>query len=152
MRQKTKNEIPRLTRGSTRKDAGFTLLEVLVVLAILALVAGLVAPRVMGIFGRAQGDVAHMQIQNITTATDMFRLDVGRFPSTKEGLEALVNRPAGLKRWNGPYLKGGEVPADPWGNAYSYEAPSEGKALRVISLGADGKTGGSGDDEDVSGP
>ena len=134
-------------------EGGFTLLELLVVLVILGLIGALVAPRVMGLLGRAKGDIARIQIENFRTSMDLFRLDLGRYPSSAEGLKALVVRPAGLDRWNGPYLDGDDAPADPWGHAYRYEVPGQGgRPYRVTSYGADGKPGGEGEDADVAGP
>lgn len=142
-----------LPNQKCRKDAGFTLLELLVVLAILALLAAIVGPRVMGVLGQAKSDVARTQMENIATSLDLLNLDMGRYPSAGEGLEALVRKPAGVQRWNGPYLNGKEVPLDPWGRAYIYEAgQGEGSAYRLRSLGADGQVGGEGDNADIVKP
>lgn len=139
--------------GRDTREGGFTLLELLVVLVILGLIGTLVAPRVMGLLGRAKGDVARIQIENLATSLDLFRLDVGRYPTASEGLPALVVKPSGLDRWNGPYIDGTAAPEDPWGRAYVYEARGEGgRPYRIVSLGADGKPGGEGEDADVAGP
>lgn len=115
--------------------AGFTLVELLVVLAIMAMLAGLVAPRVMDYFGRAKVDTAKLQLENIAAALELHRLDVGRYPTNPEGLQALV-APTGAARWQGPYLKGGAVPLDPWGRPYRYRIPgTEGRSFDVFSSG-----------------
>ncbi len=131
------------------REAGFTLLELLVVLAILALLAGLVAPRVMGYLAGAKRETAELQIRRLSTVLEYYRLDTGRYPTTAEGLKALVERPPGAGRWNGPYLEGG-LPRDPWGNPYVYRAPAEGAPYEILSLGADGRPGGEGEDADIS--
>ncbi|WP_313080257.1 type II secretion system major pseudopilin GspG [Pulveribacter sp.] len=125
---------------------GFTLIELLVVLAILTLLAGLVGPRVLNQLGGAKSKTAAVQIADLDKSLELFKLDVGRYPTTEEGLEALVKRPGSVNGWAGPYLKGG-VPTDPWGNAYRY-ANSAGK-LDIVSLGADGAPGGDGENADI---
>lgn len=133
-----------------RNQRGFTLLELLVVLAILGLLAGLVAPRVIEYFSRAKSDTARLQVENLSAALDLYRLDVGRYPTQTEGLAALMRRPAGVAQWGGPYLKGSEVPADPWGNAYNYRAPGrDGRAFDLYTLGADAAAGGEGENRDI---
>lgn len=136
-------------RKAHGSEAGFTLLELLVVLAILALLAGLVAPRVMGYFTTAKRETAEIQIRRLSTILEYYRLDTGRYPTAAEGLRALVERPAGAERWNGPYLEGG-LPLDPWGHPYVYRAPADGAPYEILSLGADGRPGGEGEDADVS--
>ena len=133
-----------------RRDGGFTLVELLVVLVILALLAGLVAPRVMGYLGGARQQTAAMQIDNLSTALDLYRLDVGRYPSAEEGLAALVDAPAAAGRWRGPYLSGRTIPVDPWGNPYQYAAPGAHGDFDLLSFGADGRPGGDGDDADIT--
>lgn len=137
--------------GDTRRrQRGFTLVELLVVLVILGLLFGLVVPRTIDYLSRAKSDVAKMQVQNLEQALDLYRLDVGRYPTQDESLRALVNKPASAQRWNGPYVKGGELPQDPWGRAYLYEMPSKrGLAYDLYSLGADGARGGDGENADV---
>ena len=116
-------------------SAGFTLVELLVVLAIMAMLAGLVAPRVMDYFGRAKIDTAKLQIENIAAAMELHRLDVGRYPTNPEGLQALV-APTGAPRWQGPYLRGGAVPLEPWGRPYRYRIPgTDGRSFDVYSSG-----------------
>ncbi|MDR2031595.1 MAG: type II secretion system major pseudopilin GspG [Azoarcus sp.] len=133
-----------------RRRAGFTLIEILVVLAIIGLIAGLVGPRVMNALSGARTDSAELQIKNIEAAADMFKIDTGRYPNAAEGLNALVTRPSGLAGWNGPYLKETTVPKDPWGNDYIYEIPSRhGGSFDLYSLGADKAPGGEGENADV---
>lgn len=137
-------------RRSRRREAGFSLVELLVVLAILALLAGYVGPQVIGYFGRAKQQTAETQIEGLRAALDLFLLDVGRYPTGPEGLEALVRPPRGAAGWQGPYLQDEAVPADPWGNAYLYAARGD-RRPSVRSLGADGVEGGEGDAADLGG-
>ena len=133
------------------KSRGFTLVELLVVLAILAMLAGLVGPRVMGQLGGARSKSAGIQIRDFEQALEMYRLDVGRYPGNEDGLEALVQQPSGVNGWNGPYLRNSQLPQDPWGNAYQYSFPGSGGAdFSIISYGADNAPGGEGEDADVS--
>lgn len=134
-------------------SAGFTLVEVLVVIIVIALLASLVAPNVFRHLGTAKDATARSQIQMLGAALDAYRLDNGRYPSTEQGLEALSLAPAlelRSRNWRGPYLRG-VVPVDPWGNAYVYRSPSAGTRLGfdLLSLGADGQEGGDGDDADI---
>lgn len=118
------------------------------VLAILALLAGLVGPRVLGQLGGAKSKTAQVQIADLDKTLELFKLDVGRFPSTEEGLTALVTKPASVASgWNGPYLKGG-LPSDPWGRPYKYALKPDGSA-EIVSLGADGAAGGDGENADL---
>jgi len=135
-----------LTRRKTRSAKGFTLIELLVVLAILTLLAGLVGPRVLGQLGGAKTKTAGVQIADLDKSLELFKLDVGRFPSSEEGLNALVNKPGNAAGWNGPYLKGG-VPTDPWGKPYQYAL--NGGVVEIVSFGADGVAGGEGENADV---
>ena len=128
---------------------GFTLVELLVVIAILGLLASLVGPRVIKRFGDAKADAARLQIADLGAGLDVFFLDVGRYPSTTEGLEALVIDPGSIEGWNGPYLKKSAVPEDPWGQAFVYKAPGDHGPYDLSSAGADGRTGGEGDAADV---
>jgi general secretion pathway protein G len=130
--------------------SGFTLIELLVVLAILGMIVAFVTPQVLKYLGRAKTDAAHIQIENLAGALDLFRLDVGRYPTQTEGLEALVEHPSGLNSWNGPYLKQKSIPADPWGRAYVYKIPGDHGDYDLYSLGADGAPGGTGENQDVT--
>lgn len=131
-----------------RHSRGFTLIELLVVLVILTLLAGLVGPRVLDQLGGARSRTAKIQINEIEQSLDLFKLDVGRYPSDAEGLRALVERPATAQGWTAPYLKKG-LPTDPWGAAYLYKNPGRNGGPDVFSLGADGKPGGDGENADV---
>ncbi|MBN9429523.1 MAG: type II secretion system major pseudopilin GspG [Burkholderiales bacterium] len=135
--------------ASRRRALGFTLVELLVVLAILGLLAGLVGPRVLSQLGGAKSKTAAVQIKDLEQAVELFKLDVGRFPTPAEGLESLVTRPASAPGWNGPYLKKGGVPRDPWGNAYAYEAPGKRGDVDIYTYGADNAPGGEGENADV---
>ena len=131
-----------------RQISGFTLVELLVVLAILGMLAALVGPQVLNQLGGAKSKSATIQIRDFEQALELYKLDVGRFPRSGEGLEALVRQPSGAKGWNGPYLKKDELPMDPWGNPYEYRV--SGSKIEIISYGADGRAGGSDEDADVS--
>jgi len=135
-----------------RRAAGFTLIELLVVLLILGMIAGLVGPQVMKHLGESKTKAAKLQIEELSTTLDMFKLDAGRYPDSQEGLQALVQAPPSLAadRWRGPYLKKQAVPKDPWGNDYQYVAPGKHGAFDIVSLGSDGKEGGEGDAKDVA--
>ena len=133
---------------SLRKSAGFTLIELLVVLAILTLLAGLVGPRVLNQLGGAKSKTAGVQIADLEKSLELFKLDVGRFPTTEEGLQALSVKPASANGWNGPYIKG-TVPSDPWGKPYKYTSPSATGGVEILTLGADGAPGGDGENVDV---
>ena len=136
-------------RRQSGTEAGFSLIELLVVLAILGLLIGLVAPPIIRYFGRAKSDVAKVQIHELESALDLYRLDLGRYPTQSEGLKALAEKPAGLDRWQGPYLKQGTVPNDPWGHAYRYRIPGEHGEYDLYSLGADDAPGGTGENQDI---
>jgi len=131
-----------------RGEKGFTLIEVLIVMVILGLLAALVAPRMFGKVGKSRQKAAKAQIALFETALDTYRLDVGKYPTTEQGLEALREKPEDAERWDGPYLPK-EIPTDPWGHAYVYRSPGENGEFDIISLGGDGKEGGEGEDEDV---
>lgn len=132
-----------------QRQAGFTLIELMIVLFILGLLTALVAPRMMGRVGKAKQKAAQTQIQMLATALEMFYLDVGRYPTEDEGLKVLYERPANLPSWNGPYLEKG-VPKDPWGHDYVYKCPGENRPFDIISYGADGAPGGEGENQDIS--
>jgi general secretion pathway protein G len=126
-----------------RKD-GFTLVEILVVITIIGLIMGLVGPRVLNYLSESKAKAAAIQMQSFSSALDLFYLDLGRYPTTNEGLAALVQRPAGTTGWNGPYLKNSAVPNDPWGHPYKYRSPSDHGPFEIVSLGPSGKEGGVG--------
>ena len=135
----------RTRRGSARdRQGGFTLVEMLVVITIIGLIMALVGPRVLNYLSDSRVKSAKIQIQSFSAALDLFYLDAGRYPTGAEGLDALVRPVTGIGAWNGPYVKGGKIPADPWGNAYVYRVPGERSAYEIRSLGADGQEGGSG--------
>lgn len=121
-----------------RRSAGFTLVEVLVVLVIIGMVMGLVGPRVLGYLADSKVKTARIQIENIASAVDLFYLDNGRYPEASEGLAALVDRPNDLTAWNGPYLKSGAVPVDPWGKPYIYRMPGPRGPFEILSSGIPG--------------
>ena len=128
---------------------GFTLLELLVVVAIIGLLAGYVGPKYFGQLGKAEVKAARAQIDGLEKALDQYRLDVGRYPPTDLGLNALMVKPAAVNKWEGPYLKK-EVPLDPWGKAYVYKCPGEHSEFDLLSYGRDGAPGGSGEDADIT--
>ncbi len=131
-------------------EAGFTLVELLVVLVILVLLASLVAPRVIGYLGSSRSKAARVQIQSLSTALELYKVDIGRYPSASEGLKALVEAPPGAASWNGPYLTKKDVPNDPWGRPYSYRSPGQHGPFDISSLGADNQPGGTGENEDIT--
>jgi general secretion pathway protein G len=131
-------------------QAGFTLIELLVVLVILVLLASLVAPRVIGYLGSSRTKAAKVQIQSLSTALELYKVDTGRYPTTSEGLKALVVAPVDATSWNGPYLTKKEVPSDPWGRPYTYRSLGEHGAFDITSLGADNQPGGTGENEDIT--
>jgi general secretion pathway protein G len=128
---------------------GFTLIELLVVLLILGLLAGLVGPRVLKSLGGAKTNTAQLQIEEFGVGLDLFHLEVGRYPTTEEGLQSLSTTPTGVSNWNGPYLKKNDIPVDPWGNAYHFRAPGEHSDYDLYSFGRDNADGGEGEDQDV---
>jgi general secretion pathway protein G len=130
-------------------EAGFTLVEMLVVIAIIGLIMGLVGPRVLGYLGESKVKATRLQIESFASALDLFYLDAGRYPTSSEGLAALAQRPDSAGIWNGPYLKTGIVPTDPWGHAYLYRAPGEHGPYAIVSLGSDGQEGGDGTAADI---
>ncbi len=131
------------------RQAGFTLIELMIVLFILGLLAALVAPRLMGRVGKAKQKTAQAQIQMLATALDLFHLDVGRYPSDEEGLKVLYQAPENVPGWAGPYLDKA-VPKDPWGREYVYKCPGEHGPYDLVSYGADGQPGGEGENADVT--
>ena len=130
---------------------GFTLIELLVVMAILAMLAGLVGPKVMNALGESKSKTARVQLEELSAALDIYRLDTGNYPRNEQGLAALVKRVDGLENWNGPYLKKPKLPKDPWGADYVYRYPGEHGDYDLYSLGADGVEGGEGEAKDING-
>lgn len=137
-------------RDGRLKDGGYTLTEILVVMAVIGLIAAVLTPGLVGQLGRARAKTAQMQLETIASGVEMFRADVGRYPTDSEGLNVLVNQPSDAEGWTGPYLKNARVLQDPWGNAVSYK--SEGRSFVVRSLGADGAASGFGLDRDLVAP
>ena len=130
------------------RSSGFTLIELLVVLAIIALLAGLVGPSVLNQLGGAKTKTAKIQIKDLEMSLEMYKLDVGTYPSSSEGLQSLVEKPSDADGWNGPYLKS-DIPKDPWKNDYYYVYPGTRADIDIYSLGQDGAQGGDGEDSDV---
>lgn len=139
-------------RRNTRwgRKTGATILEVLIVLSIIALIAAVVGPRVIGYLGTAKAETADLQIKNLASAVQLFYVDTGRFPSEAEGLSVLLARPAGDAAWNGPYMPTEEALVDPWARDYLYEPPANDGSFSIRSLGRDGAVGGSGEDADLA--
>ena len=134
-------------------EAGFTLLELLVVLVIIGLISGLVGPQVMSLLGKAKSDVAKVQMDNIAGSLNLFNLDIGRYPTNNEGLSALIKKPSNMPQWSGPYLTNDVIPNDPWNRPYMYTQPgTNGKPYQLKSLGADGAIGGQAEDADITKP
>ena len=131
------------------RQAGFTLIELMIVLFILGLLAALVAPRLMGRVGKAKQKTAQAQIQMLATALDLYHLDVGRYPTDEEGLKSLSAKPESQSAWSGPYLDKA-VPKDPWGRDYVYKCPGEHGPYDLYSMGADGQPGGEGENADIT--
>lgn len=142
------SRVERVARATGRAQRGFTLIELLVVLAILTLLAGLVGPRVLNQLGGAKSKTAGVQISDLDKSLELFKLDVGRYPTTEEGLDALSKRPGNAASWAGPYVRG-NVPADPWGRPYRYSNPGPNGGIEILTLGADGAPGGEGENADV---
>jgi general secretion pathway protein G len=132
-----------------QREAGFTLIELMIVLFILGLLAALVAPRLMGRVGKAKQKTAQAQLQLLGTALDLFHLDVGRYPTTEEGLRVLKEKPNNLPGWGGPYMDKA-IPNDPWSRPYAYKSPGEHGPYDLSSLGADGAPGGDGENQDIT--
>lgn len=128
---------------------GFTLLELLVVLVILGLLAGVIGPQVMKHVGTSKSKTATVQIEELGTALEMYRLELGSYPTTAQGLAVLVQRPAGVEQWNGPYLRKPVIPKDPWGRDYRYRHPGEHGTFDIYTLGSDNADGGEGESADV---
>jgi len=137
------------TLAQARCSSGFTLLELLVVLVVLGLLAGIVGPKYFNQLGRSETKVARAQIEGLSKALDIYRVETGRYPSTEQGLNALVAAPSDEPRWSGPYLQKG-VPQDPWGRAYVYRSPGENGDYDLLTLGKDGQPGGEGENAEIT--
>jgi len=136
--------------GARNGEAGFTLVEILVVITIIGLIMAIVGPRVLNYLGESKVKAAKIQIESFGSALDLYYLDVGSYPTSSDGLTALVQRPGNAEAWNGPYLKGGVVPNDPWGHPYVYRSPAERAPYEIVSYGSDGQEGGAGTAADIS--
>lgn len=133
----------------SRASRGFTLLELVMVLVIIGVILSMVGPRVFNSLSRATGEQAKIKIEQIGSALELFKLDTGRYPNTQEGLGALLAAPAGLANWNGPYIRDPKSLKDPWSRDFIYRSPGEKGGYDLVSLGADGKEGGEGENKDV---
>lgn len=145
----TKDRSKQTPRAKRNGEDGYSLVEILVVLVILSLIMALVAPRVLGYLSRGRSGTAEIQINMIEASLDLYLVDLGRYPSESEGLEALVTAPDGAAGWDGPYLRDGEVPQDPWGRPYLYRLSPDLLSASVFSYGADGVEGGDGENADI---
>jgi len=132
------------------RERGMTLIEILVVLVLIGVVLGIVGGNFIGKGEKAKADAAKIEIGQISQTLDLYKLEIGRYPTTQEGLQALISAPAGVTNWNGPYWKKSTVPKDPWGNEYKYASPAQNAPYEISSLGADGKEGGEGPNKDIS--
>lgn len=128
---------------------GFTLLELLIVIVIIGLLAAYVGPKYFAQLGKSEVAVAKTQIEAFDKALDTLRLDIGRYPTTEEGLNALLTQPSTMNKWNGPYLKK-QIPTDPWGSAYVYRSPGQNKDFEILSYGKDGQIAGEGEATDIT--
>ena len=138
------------SRSHNNRERGFTLVEMLVVITIIALIMSLVGPRVLNYLSESKVKAAKIQMQSFSSALDLLYLDTGRYPSSAEGLTTLVKPTSAMRGWNGPYLKGGNVPNDPWGKPYVYRSPGERSKYEITSYGADGQEGGTGTAADIT--
>jgi len=136
--------------GTSARARGMTLIEILVVLTLIGIVMGIVGGNYLGQGEKAKAKAAKIEIEQIGQTLDLFRLEVGRYPTTQEGLQALISAPAGVSNWNGPYWKKGTMPKDQWTHEYKYASPGQHGAYDLYSLGADGKEGGEGNDKDIT--
>lgn len=139
-----------MTRSVQKRNAGMTLIEILVVLVLIGVVLGIVGGNFIGKGEKAKADAAKIEISQIGQTLDLYKLEIGRYPTTQEGLQALIAAPAGVTNWNGPYWKRPTVPKDPWGNEYKYVSPAQNAPYEILSLGADGREGGEGPNRDLS--
>ena len=147
------NELHRVYQADPARspERGATLLEILVVLSIIALLAAVVGPRVVGYLSKAKSQTAGFQLDSLKSANEFFFIDMGRYPTEQEGLNALLAAPPGAENWGGPYLEAPEALTDPWGRAYLYKSPgANGRDYSITTLGQDGAEGGSGEDADIT--
>jgi len=135
---------------SKKHMSGMTLIEILVVLVLIGVVLGIVGGNFIGRGEKAKADAAKIEIGQIGQSLDLFKLEVGRYPTSQEGLQALITAPPGTSNWNGPYWKKTQLPKDPWGNEYKYSAPGQHGPYDIMSYGADGKEGGEGPEKDIT--
>jgi general secretion pathway protein G len=140
----------REARQKGRDEHGYTLVELLVVLAILGLLVAIAAPRVIKYLGSAKVDTAKIQVEQLGNSLDLYHLELGHYPTDQEGLQALVDRPPQAQSWNGPYLKNRQSLIDPWGRPYLYKSPGEHGDYDLYTLGADGRQGGDGENRDIT--
>ena len=138
------------THSPRTPQRGMTLIEILVVLVLIGIVLGIVGGNFIGRGEKAKADAAKIEIGQIGQALDLYKLEIGRYPSSSEGLQALVTAPAGVANWNGPYWKKAQIPKDPWGNEYKYTSPGAKGAYDIVSYGSDGKEGGDGPAKDIT--
>jgi len=137
-------------RSPRQTERGFTLIEMLVVITIIGIIMALVGPRVLNYLSESKAKAAKIQIESFTNALDLYFMDTSQYPSTSEGLGALMHSSVSNAGWNGPYLKGNSVPKDPWGHPYVYRAPGPKGPYQILSYGADGQEGGTGVSADIS--
>lgn len=137
-------------RNIPRRARGFSLLELVIVLIILGTIMAFLAPRIFGNVERANQQLARAKMEQLSGQLEIMRLEVGRYPNSQEGLRALLEKPAGMDRWNGPYVKDPTTLRDPWGNEFRYTAPGTNKPFDLVSLGADGREGGEGENRDIT--
>jgi general secretion pathway protein G len=137
-------------RNMIRRARGFTLLELVIVLIILGTIMAFLAPRIFGNVEKANQQLAKAKMEQLSGQLEIMRLEVGRYPTTQEGLRALLEKPAGMDRWSGPYIKDPNTLKDPWGNDFKYAAPGATKPFDLVSLGADGREGGEGENRDLT--
>ncbi|MGJ4886754.1 type II secretion system major pseudopilin GspG [Bradyrhizobium sp. HKCCYLRH3099] len=150
MTQPATSAAMRRLRSRCGDESGFTLVEMLVVIAIIGMIMGLIGPRVLSSLNESRVKTARIQIQSFSSALDLFYLDTGRYPTTSEGLTALVRPASTIAGWAGPYLKGGSVPSDPWSHAYVYRSPGQHVPYEILSYGSDGQEGGTDLAADIS--
>ncbi len=141
----------KVTQAARHTARGMTLIEILVVLVLIAVVMGIVGGNFLGKGEKAKADAAKIEIGQIGQTLDLYKLETGRYPTTQEGLQALITAPSGVANWNGPYWKNATLPKDPWGNEYKYASPGTKAPYDIVSYGADGKEGGEGAGKDITG-